>query len=301
MSQQESRFSVSKKISKQGEGALPARLQSILTTKSEPTQKKKFTPKIPSTRTPKLQPRRKSSELAAEHGRSETVAELQHSLQSTLLVSKQEQDPRSLIINRKPRPPAKVAFGLTKREEAEREIERKQKKELDQNTWLANQDTTQYIPITLPFFDLEVQKSRLQHYSDEEENPEVRSSTTTNSEVILDQQGTPKENQLFFMQLPKVLPLEEGRGGSVGKLQVFKSGKMQMTIGNQKFEVLPGVPTTFHQEVASISQDSIHILGPVSNKLIVAPNLFSHYFTLILHSFCRWFAVASCVALAATP
>lgn len=136
---QESRFASSKKLQDQREGELPTRLQSILTHKADIlSPKKRFNPIIPPARVPKLVMRRKSSELAqSERINSESVHELQHSLSNTLLISKQENDPRSLFNKKqKSRPPARVAFTLAQNEskQASSSIEQVQKKELEENT-----------------------------------------------------------------------------------------------------------------------------------------------------------------------
>ncbi|CAG9317506.1 unnamed protein product [Blepharisma stoltei] len=257
---QESRFASSKKTPNQREGELPTRLQSILTPKSELlSPKKRFNPVIPPARAPKLVLRRKSSELASsERAASEAVHELQQSLSSTYLAGKQERDPQSMFPKtKKSRPPAKVAFSLTQPEAKPKKetIEQAQKKELEENTWITDADSDQYTPLTLPFFESEMNRS----------------------EEILDENRKVKENQLIFVQMPQALPIKSSDGnlhGKIGKLKVFKSGKMVLNIGDQLFEVMPGVQTSFYQEVGCQSDDKLKLLGPVNSQLIVAPKLF---------------------------
>ena len=105
-------------------------------------------------------------------------------------------------------------------------------------------DIDQYAPITLPFF------------SNTNENPE---------------ENRIKENNLMLVQLPDSLPCDST--GNIGKLKVYKSGKMEIAIGDQLFQVFPGVQSTFYQELAMISQERLSVLGPVSSQFIVAPKL----------------------------
>jgi RNA polymerase III RPC4. len=103
-------------------------------------------------------------------------------------------------------------------------------------------ESDQYAPITLPFFS---------------NKGNVESKIT--------------ENSLMVVQLPDILPCQGT--GNIGKLRVYKSGKMEMTIGGQVFQVFHGVQSTFYQEVAINSQDKLCVVGPVSSQIIIAPKL----------------------------
>ena len=246
----ESRFSSSKKIVRHAEEEMPTRLQSIIFPRPElltPT-KKKFLPNTAAIRVPKLVIRRKSSELASERPRSLSISEIQHSLSSTVLISHQLQDPRTVMQRSYKKAPSKVAFGLTAEEKAIKSFEETQKKERTENSWMTQMDLDQYSPITLPFFS----------------KPD---KATDETEV----KTTIKENSLMVVQLPDTLPCQGT--GKIGKLRVFKSGKMEITIANQVFQVFHGVQSTFYQEIAMISQDKLCVLGPVSSQIIIAPKL----------------------------
>ncbi|OMJ70141.1 hypothetical protein SteCoe_31959 [Stentor coeruleus] len=241
---QETRFSSSKKGMLHSEEDMPTRLQSIMFPRPElltPT-KKKFLPNTSYVRVPKLVLRRKSSELASERPRSSSISEIHQSLSSKVLKSHQAQDPRNVIQRTIKKYPAKVAFGLSAEEKAIKSIEENQKKERKENNWLEQMDIDQYAPISLPFF--------------ENQDKNIKNI---------------EENMLMIVQLPDTLPVE-GQG-KIGKLRVYKSGKMEMVIGTQSFQVFHGVQSTFYQELASVSDNKMCVLGPVSSQLVVAPNL----------------------------
>jgi RNA polymerase III RPC4 len=253
---QETRFSSSKKIFKHKEEEVPTRLQSIIFPKPElltPT-KKKFLPNTLNTRVPKLVLRRKSSELASERPRSSSLTEIQHSLSSKVLMSHQQQDPRTVMQRTLKKPPSKVAFGLTPEEKFIKNIEETQKKERTENSWL-KMDLDQYPPITLPFFS----------------NPAENEARIKENNLLLNPETLDINDKLMIVQLPDTLPCEGN--GNIGKLKVYKSGKMEMTIGSQVFQVFQGVQSTFYQEFAMVTNQNLLVLGPVSSQIIIAPKL----------------------------
>ncbi|XP_068619743.1 DNA-directed RNA polymerase III subunit RPC4 [Battus philenor] len=69
--------------------------------------------------------------------------------------------------------------------------------------------------------------------------------------------------------------LQEGR---IGKLQVRRSGKVTLMLGDTMFEVCPGTKAAFHQEAVSIAVDhntrsaNLVGLGPLQHKLNVVPD-----------------------------
>lgn len=247
---QDSRFSSSKKVFRHTEEEIPTRLQSIIFPRPEllTPMKKKFLPNTAATRVPKFVMRRKSSELASERPRSLSISEVQHSLSSTVLISHQLQDPRAVIQRTFKKNPSKVAFGLSAEEKVMKSIEDTQKKERSENSWMTQMDLEQYAPITLPFF-------ASQNKSTEENDGNIAI----------------KEGNLMVVQLPDTLPCEGL--GNIGKMKVYKSGKMEILIGKQLFQVFPGVQSTFYQEIAMVSQDKLCVLGPVSSQIIIAPKL----------------------------
>ncbi|KAK3768483.1 hypothetical protein RRG08_060845 [Elysia crispata] len=64
--------------------------------------------------------------------------------------------------------------------------------------------------------------------------------------------------------------------GFMGKLRVRKSGKVELVLGENILEVLPGLPVNFHQELVSIrtedSSGQMVALGSVDHKLVVTPD-----------------------------
>ncbi|KAK1600819.1 hypothetical protein QYE76_019027 [Lolium multiflorum] len=127
---------------------------------------------------------------------------------------------------------------------------------------------------------------------------------------LMDRSDTP---QLLFFQLPSSLPLpkqtqsveepntgfeenaelanvtrEQRRpssfagskikdlpGGHMGKILIYKSGKVKMKIGDALFDVSPGSNCMFVQEVAAINTREKHCctLGEISKRAVVAPDV----------------------------
>jgi hypothetical protein len=238
----ESRFSANRKFRTQSEEEMPKRLQSIMSFRPESlTPKKKFLPNTAAVRIPKKLARKKSSELAAERPRSSSFSEISHSLSSKVLISHSNQDPRTVVSRTFKRQPEKVAFRLAGESGLDK-IVKNQEKERSENTWLSSMEVDQYAPLTLPFFNQNNQ-------SDERKM---------------------EDGNLFIVQLPDLLPAQGF--GKVGKMRVYKSGKIEMVIEDQVFNVFNGVQSTFYQEVARIAEDLV-VLGPVKSQLVVAPKV----------------------------
>ncbi|KAG1338098.1 DNA-directed RNA polymerase III subunit RPC4 [Cocos nucifera] len=110
-----------------------------------------------------------------------------------------------------------------------------------------------------------------------------------------------EEPQMLFFQMPSTLPmvkkpaaeadakdnirqiaramkgckLEELPAGYMGKLMVYKSGKIKMKIGDALFDVSPGVKCVFAQDVAAINTKEKHccILGEIDQRAVVTPDV----------------------------
>ena len=239
----ESRFSASRKIRSQPDEEMPKRLQSIMSFRPESlTPKKKFLPNTSTIRVPKKLSRRKSSELAAERPRSSSFSEISHTLSSKVLISHQTQDPRAVVSRTFKRQPEKVAFRLAGEGTGLEKIVKNQEKERNENSWMSSMEIDQYAPLTLPFFN----------------------------ENKGQEQGKMEDGNLFIVQLPDLLPVQGH--GKIGKMRVYKSGKMEMVVGDMVFSVFNGVQSTFYQEVAKIKEDLV-VLGPVKSQLVVAPKV----------------------------
>jgi hypothetical protein len=97
------------------------------------------------------------------------------------------------------------------------------------------------------------------------------------------------QEDLYFVQLPTVLPskalgtdnnersvpLSELPDGYLGKILVYKSGKIKLRIGNFLYDVTSGTPMSFHQEVAVFSPDNkaCYSLGDISGRMLITPDL----------------------------
>ncbi|KAL5216087.1 hypothetical protein ABZP36_007488 [Zizania latifolia] len=161
-------------------------------------------------------------------------------------------------------------------------------------------------PVTLP---LRRPYSGDPEILNEEEFRESSASTAQDGELttaeelgIMDRSDEP---QLLFFQLPTSLPLpkqpdsvaeantgseensgtrpsalpgsrlKELPGGFMGKILVYKSGKVKMKMGDILFDVSPGSNCMFVQEVAAINTREKHCctLGEISKRAIVTPDI----------------------------
>lgn len=66
--------------------------------------------------------------------------------------------------------------------------------------------------------------------------------------------------------------------GHLGKLRVFKSGKVVLRVPLEKgeyidFNIEEGIRTGFHQELASFNQERMCNLGQIQKKLVATPDL----------------------------
>lgn len=267
------------------ESEMPTRLQSIMLPRRDFSQslKQKFTPKIPANRQPKFIPRRKSSELASEYPRVESLTEIQQSISHTLLATKSPANRTASFdrFKKKRMPIGKVAFGAGPSVKEEKDTtEQARAKEMDEFTWLVDEDAGNYPPITLPFFDTQVQQQKQKSKYEEDSTVDHVKSEEKPAlpyEALLDEELRLRENTLLFLQLPKILPIsnlsENSSSGTLGKMRIYKSGRMVLTIGDQAFEVLQGVKNSFYQEIAAVHDDSFYTLGAVNNSLIIAPEI----------------------------
>ncbi|VAI02371.1 unnamed protein product [Triticum turgidum subsp. durum] len=69
--------------------------------------------------------------------------------------------------------------------------------------------------------------------------------------------------------------LKDLPGGFMGKLLVYKSGKVKMRLGDALFDVSAGLDCTFAQEAVAINTNKKHCcsLGEVNKRAIVTPDI----------------------------
>jgi len=98
--------------------------------------------------------------------------------------------------------------------------------------------------------------------------------------------------QLFFLQFPTQLPLtlteEENKKdkdfsenlsklpeGRIGRLFIFKSGKVKLCIGEITYDVSQGMPCNFLQELVAIDHEKkkFYQLGEVTNRMVAYPDI----------------------------
>jgi len=161
---------------------------------------------------------------------------------------------------------------------------------------IKKKDPDSYVPILLPF-----------GLNKEETN----NKKTTKDEIYLNDNEL-NENNIFVIQFPKQIPIkseeqekqkmEENNNdepmyddngyliqpefknvfkeipkySNLGKLKIFKSGKVKMEFGNVLFDVIPGSFIKFAQQASIIKKDNkqTFLLGKInSKKLIVIPEI----------------------------
>ncbi len=91
-----------------------------------------------------------------------------------------------------------------------------------------------------------------------------------NDEPMYDDNGylIQPEFKNIFKEIPKY--------SNLGKLKIFKSGKVKMEFGNVLFDVIPGSFVKFAQQASVVKNDNkqTFLLGKVnSKKLIVIPEI----------------------------
>lgn len=157
-----------------------------------------------------------------------------------------------------------------------------------------------YLPITLPFCE---DQQKIINPSDEQKylaSEFINSSNTLN------------ENELFLIQFPKFMPINKElqkklkleeldneepvydttgflikndfenvfktlqNNTHLGKLKIYKSGKVKMQIGENLFDMNYGMKTNFAQEISVVSKASkeIFILGSVRDRNLVMTHEF---------------------------
>eukprot|EP00931_Biecheleriopsis_adriatica_P004504 TRINITY_DN106163_c0_g1_i1.p1 TRINITY_DN106163_c0_g1~~TRINITY_DN106163_c0_g1_i1.p1 ORF type:complete len:336 (-),score=74.77 TRINITY_DN106163_c0_g1_i1:141-1148(-) len=167
-----------------------------------------------------------------------------------------------------------------------------------------------YAPVTVPYYNTEEQEEEEQGKRDTEQRTKNRpkmvhidEANSKASSKLLDEKGQLAENNFFLMQLPCVLPelanpedevqrdqedaASAGAGatitrlpdGKLGKLRIYKSGKVKMEIGGVSFCVDPGCDTFFQQDLAMVCPlaNEVLSLGQVNSRMVVTPDLESMF------------------------
>mmetsp|Transcript_11266 Transcript_11266/g.39954 ORF Transcript_11266/g.39954 Transcript_11266/m.39954 type:complete len:358 (-) Transcript_11266:116-1189(-) len=171
---------------------------------------------------------------------------------------------------------------------------------------------TAYTPISLPYFNVTEEddhsgggaaasasrKSRpTLHHVDERNSNAAK-------ELFLNDAGDLQEDKFFLIQLPSVLPelvdateeigREDGEDapasssgaalaptlarlpdGKIGKLKIYKSGKVRMEIGGVPFCVDQGAQTFFQQEIGCVcplAKEYVN-LGSIQNRVVLTPDV----------------------------
>eukprot|EP00929_Paragymnodinium_shiwhaense_P112905 TRINITY_DN81168_c0_g1_i1.p1 TRINITY_DN81168_c0_g1~~TRINITY_DN81168_c0_g1_i1.p1 ORF type:complete len:437 (+),score=79.69 TRINITY_DN81168_c0_g1_i1:95-1405(+) len=160
-----------------------------------------------------------------------------------------------------------------------------------------------YTPISLPYFDFTEEEEGDDGSPDQSSHrPKMllvdEANANAAKQIFLSQAGGLQEEQMLLMQLPAILPeladpQEEvqrdkedaataGAGaaitrfpdGKIGKLRVYKSGKVRMEIGGMEFCVDQGCDTFFQQELACVCPlaNELVSLGPIRKRVVLTPD-----------------------------
>lgn len=146
-------------------------------------------------------------------------------------------------------------------------------------------------PVTLP---LRRPYSGNPETLDEEEFGELSSydETTINPALDLGLMEENSEPKLLFLQLPKTIPtkkqsssstgpaekacgLNDLQAGFMGKMLVYKSGKVKLKLGDTLYDVTPGSDCGFAQEVVAINvkEKQCCSVGELNKRAVVTPDV----------------------------
>ena len=145
-------------------------------------------------------------------------------------------------------------------------------------------DPNAYLPTTLPFKTLEDESKTLDLNENDvylfqlpriiptnlESQRKLKEEELDVEEPTYDQHGFLIKNN--FENVLKTLP----KNSALGKLKIYKSGKLKMQIGNTIYDVTAGINCKFAQELGVIfpKTQEAFFLGKIrEKKLIVTPDL----------------------------
>ncbi|XP_074585035.1 uncharacterized protein LOC141840854 [Curcuma longa] len=267
-----------------------------------PTRKMKFTPKIPPRKAPKaVAVKTEKTENKEDTVDKELLSKLNRAKASDGFVK------RTPKIDKKDGP-SEVAFGQggsTVRSFPKGGLAGSQNSASLPKEYVEPWDyTNSYYPTTLP---LRRPFSGNPEILDEEEFGEAAKAnmafdqTQINPALELDLMQKKEDTQMLLLQLPVNLPLGqqpsagtnvedaaskrdraskngaklELPAGRMGKIMVYKSGKVKMQLGDVLYDISPGQKIAFSQAVVAINTKEKHCcaLGEVDTRLVVTPDL----------------------------
>ena len=164
---------------------------------------------------------------------------------------------------------------------------------------MKNTGNNTYLPITLPF-------------NEDDPNQTENDKNTAVSSMLINESGHLIENEYFMVQFPKFMPLNKElqtklkneeldneepvydnmgflitkdfenvfkslkNNSNLGKIKVYKSGKVKMQIGDNLFDLNTGIKTSFSQEFAVLAKQSkeLFILGNIKDKNLIVTHEF---------------------------
>lgn len=152
---------------------------------------------------------------------------------------------------------------------------------------MAMDSAAAYPPISVPYSTMDDdtkkgQKKKPTMVYIDENNRNAASQLTNDGKLL--------EDENFIFQLPSVLPYGNVDGessapascqmsrmpdGEIGKLRIYKSGRVELVMGELSFQVDQGSECNFDQQLACVcaEENEIMLLGPAGRRMVVTPNV----------------------------
>jgi DNA-directed RNA polymerase III subunit RPC4 len=123
------------------------------------------------------------------------------------------------------------------------------------------------------FFQLPASLPRLRKSASQAEQPKPASAAARGGEDAGQNDGEEDSDEDGGHNFKS--QAEEISSGTIGKLVVYKSGKMRMKIGNFIYDVSSGADCAFLQNVVAVDPKGgqAFVLGDVSKRFVVSPNV----------------------------
>lgn len=71
--------------------------------------------------------------------------------------------------------------------------------------------------------------------------------------------------------------------GKIGKMRVHESGRISLDINGYVVDMNVSIPLRYQQQVATIDQQQVNILGEVTHRLVLTPNMQNYLWDVCLN------------------
>lgn len=72
--------------------------------------------------------------------------------------------------------------------------------------------------------------------------------------------------------------------GKIGKMRVHESGRISLEINGYVVDMNVSIPLRYQQQVATIDSQQVNILGEVTHRLVLTPNMQNYHSGVCLKS-----------------